>query len=152
MNQVPDEHEVSERARANWRRVRDFFGFLGRIDHDQRLLALIARSAPLAPCATLARARLGHRQGSGRMRPSNAQRLVGPFLGVTYDVRGRIERLPQCAGAVSGPVRERLHALSDDTLFSLADHWVDYLCGLRADPAAPLARCDAARGKPQQPQ
>ena len=147
---MPDRTGVppfADRARANWRRVRDFFAFIGRTDHDQRLLALIARTATAAPRASLARARLGHRQGAGRMRPSNAQNLVGPFLGVAYDGRARVRRLSQCAGAVAQPVREQLHALSEDALFSLADHWVDYLCERRTDAPSSLSQPSAAVGQ-----
>lgn len=132
-----DRRTLSERAIANWRRVRDFFAFLGRTDHDLRLLTLIARAAPGAPCVSLGRARLGHRQGAGRMRRASAQCLVGPFLGVEYGSGGRVRRLARCAGAVTQGWRERLIGLSDDALFALADQWVDYLCGQRSGPPDP---------------
>lgn len=135
MNPADTTLEERERARANWRRLREFATFLGLHGiPDERLLTLIARTAPDAPLQALQRARLGHRQGAGRMRLSNAQYLVGAFLGVSYPNKDSPERVGPCANAVAAHVRQELGRLPDETLFALADDWVDYLRCVRVMP------------------
>jgi hypothetical protein len=134
-----DENEPRERARANWRRLREFATFLGlHGSPDERLLSVIARTAPGAPLQALQRARLGHRQGAGTMRLRNAQYLVGPFLGVTYPNKDTAERVRPCPNAVAAQVRQDIACLPDDALFALADDWVDYLrCKRKTPPQRP---------------
>jgi hypothetical protein len=125
-------------SKDNWNRVCALWAWLGRTETDSRLLRLLARHAPLAPISALKRAQRGDRRGAGKLRGGSAQALVGPLLGVRFDVPADADRLRDYDGPASSEVRAQLRSLSAKQRLDLAEHWVDYLRREREDAPSAL--------------
>jgi hypothetical protein len=129
----------------NWERVCALWAWLGRTERDSRLLRLLTRHAPLAPISALKRAQLGDRRGAGKLRARSARALVGPLLGVRFDVPAdEADRLREYDGPAASEVRAQLRALSEKQRLDLAEEWVDYLRRERADPPSALRRSSSS--------
>jgi hypothetical protein len=128
-------------ANDNWNRVCALWAWLGRSETDNRLLRLLSRHAPLAPISALKRAQLGDRRGAGRLRDASARALVGPLLGVRFDVAvEEAKPVREYDGPASSDVRAQLRLLSAKQRLDLAEHWIDYLRRERDDAPTALRR------------